>query len=53
MKARLSEQPSERSGSSVRRMCGIWARKMRIASALTNPIITVRGTNRIRLPTPS
>lgn len=33
--------------------CGTCAEKMRIASALTNPTITLRGTNRISLATPS
>ena len=33
--------------------CGICAEKMRIASALTKPIITDRGMNRISLATPS
>ena len=44
---------SPRSASSDSRMCGTWARKIRIASALTNPSITDRGTNRINSPTPS
>ena len=29
------------------RMYGTWARKIRIASALTNPVMTERGTNRM------
>ena len=32
---------------------GSWARKIRIASALTNPTITLRGMNRISRATPS
>ncbi len=32
--------------------CSIWARKMRMASELTNPIMTVRGTKRISRPNP-
>ena len=38
-------------GTSIR--CGTWARKIRIASALTKPTMTERGTNRISLATPS
>ena len=34
-------------------MWGTWARKIRIARALTNPTMTVRGTNRMRPPTPT
>ena len=30
--------------------CGSWATKMRIASALTNPTMTARGTKRILRP---
>ncbi len=51
MKARLSgtwlDSPSDRV------MWGTWARKIRIASALTKPSITVRGMKRISAPTPS
>ena len=32
--------------------CGIWDRKIRMASALTKPTMTLRGTNRITLATP-
>lgn len=32
---------------------GTWAEKIRIARALTNPIITLRGTKRISRATPS
>ena len=32
--------------------CGSWAPKMRIANALTNPVITLRGMKRINLAIP-